>query len=161
MKQITHGLILFFEVMMMLGLIAFLMTSCRTKYVPVTSVRTDTIYKSSKDSIKWHTIINRRDSIIYRDSLILIKNTDGTVVGKERYANRDHFLISERSNDFWHNRYDSILQSKQDSVSYPVYVNKELSKWQKVKQDVGGYTIFALIAVILYIGGRFVYKKFK
>lgn len=46
-------------------------------------------------------------------------------------------------------------------VEVPVEVEKKLTRWQTMKVELGGWAFGASLALILYIIGRFVYKRIK
>ena len=52
----------------------------------------------------------------------------------------------------WRERYvvqcDTIYRSKTDSIAVPYPVERNLSRWEKTKQDIGGIAIGAFIAVV-------------
>ena len=112
-----------------------LLTGCRSvKYVPVETVRIDTVYQSKieKDSIRIH------------DSIYVKEWQNGDTIYKDR--------------DRWHTEYidklvyDTIYQSRTDSIQVPYPVEKELTWWEEVKikfSEVIFLVIFVLFGVIL------------
>lgn len=52
-----------------------------------------------------------------------------------------------------------VVVSKKEKVPYPV--EKELTRWQQFRLDVGGWAIAFVIVTILVVVGRLVYKLFK
>ena len=146
--------------------IIMLLCGCSHKvYVPIESVRTDTMYLSHrdnihiKDSLVMHHVINIRDSVAIHDSVVIVKNEQGEVKERliVRYRDRWHAtqdnLTLQRQIDRYKASNDSLRAVKRDSVSVPVPVEKKLSRWQKIKMDVGGWAIGALSAVVLAIIG--------
>lgn len=107
--------------------------SCRTKYVPVESVRTDSIYINK----------SQRDSIYLRDSIFVREKGDTVLVEKYKYLYIDKLLR------------DTAYIERRDSIPYPVEVEKELSRWQRQKMNLGGAAILVsfilLIALIIVI----------
>lgn len=106
------------------------LSSCRTQYVPVETVRTE--YKT-RDSIRY-------DSIYQRDSVYMLVNGDTVYLYKYKYLYR-YLTI---------NKTDTVI--KVDSVQVPYPVEKQLSRWQSLKMELGGWafgviTVFALIVV--------------
>lgn len=123
---------------------ALLLTSCKTRerVVMVETTRTDTTYITK----------HQRDSIWLHDSIFVSEKQKGDTV----------YVLQER----WHTRYvdrathDTIYHFLTDSVPvpYPVteYVEKQLSKWQRLRMR-GGDALFA----ILGIGIVFAFLKLK
>lgn len=103
------------------------LSSCRTQYVPIETVRTE--YKT-RDSI-------RHDSIYERDSIYTIVKGDTVYQYKYKYLYR-YLSI---------NKVDTVIRA--DSVQVPYHVEKQLTKWQFLKMELGGWAfVIVLIAVV-------------
>lgn len=109
------------------------------KYIPVETVKIE--YKT-RDSI-------RHDSIYQRDSIYMLVKGDTVYKYKDRYLYKYLYL----------NRTDTIL--KTDSIQVPYPVEKELTRWQAMKIELGGWAFGVIIAFILIIIAWLVYKKIK
>lgn len=108
--------------------------SCTRKiYVPVenTVMRTDTVYSAKL----------RVDSVIFRDSVAVIQK--GDTVFLTRY--RDRYRVREHTDTV----YQSVIDSVKVSVPYPV--ERELTRWEKVKMDAGGFAIGAGTALLVAV----------
>lgn len=103
--------------------------SCRTKYVPVESVRTEIEYRD-----RWW-----RDSIHVLDSII-VKDKGDTV-----FVDRWHTEYKDRKQT------DTLFIERTDSVQVPYPVERDLSWWESVKQDVGGVAIGVIVALCFII----------
>lgn len=110
-----------------------ILTGCKSvQFVPVETVKTDSFY------------IDRfqRDSIYQRDSVFVNRWTAGDTVYQDKvvwkYVYRDKV------------KYDTVAILRSDTVRVPFPVDRELSKWEQVKLDVGGWTICAFIIIILW-----------
>jgi len=53
---------------------------------------------------------------------------------------------------------ETVVERK---VNVPYPVEKELTKWQSFKLDVGGYAIISVVSVLLIMFGKMVYKLKK
>lgn len=120
-------------------LLFIFISGCRSiQYVPVETVKIE-----YKDRLKI-------DSVIKYDSIFYDRYTKGDTVflTKEKYKYLDKIKIVR----------DSIFRT--DSISVPYPVEKKLSKWEKVKMDVGGWAIGVasclLIILAIYIIRRFI-----
>ncbi|WP_307996869.1 hypothetical protein [uncultured Bacteroides sp.] len=110
--------------------------SCRTQYVPVETVRTE--YKT-RDSI-------RVDSIHQQDSVYVLVKGDTIYQYRYKYLYKYQYL----------NRTDTVIRV--DSVQAPYPVEKQLSRWQSIKMELGGWAFGLVIAFVLIIIGRIVYR---
>ena len=144
------------------AMLSLFLCGCSHKvYVPVESVRTDTLYLSHRDSIHVRDslverqVVNIRDSVAVHDSVVIVKNERGEVKERliVRYRDRWHAstdnLTLRRQLDRYRAQNDSLRAARRDSVAVPVPVEKKLTKWQKFKMDVGGWAIGALSAVLI------------
>ena len=117
-------------------LLTLAICSCKSvKYVPVESVKYDSIYITN----------TQKDSIYQRDSIYL------EVSGDTIYKYRDRYIYKYKTVR------DTTNILRTDSIQVPYPVEKELSRWQSFKMEIGGYAIIVLLVVILY----FIYKKTK
>lgn len=111
--------------------------SCRSvKYVPVETVRTITEYRD-----RW-----LRDSIHVHDSVYMFTKEDT--------------IFHER----WHTEYkdrlmwDTTYINKTDTIRIPYPVDRELSRWESIKMELGGWAFGILMMVIVIIIGRMFFK---
>ncbi|MUL27136.1 hypothetical protein F0475_02095 [Prevotella sp. A2879] len=141
---------------------AVLCVSCSHRvYVPVQSVRTDTVYMARKDSVHIkdsliiRQVINIRDSIAIHDSVVIVKDEQGNVKERliVRYRDRWHAtqdnLTLQRQLDRYKASNDSLRATRKERIEVPVPVEKKLSRWEKLKMDVGGWAIGAMSTFIL------------
>ena len=115
-----------------------LVCSCKTKYVPVETVKYDSVYFNRVQT----------DSVFIKDSVLVVKG-DTTIEYRYKYIYRYKTLT------------DTLYINRTDSVQVPYPVEKELTKWQKLCVNVGGWAIGIVIITILVVVGRLVYKLKK
>lgn len=117
-------------VCMALMLFVLLFTGCKSiEYIPVETVRTDTIIESRLVY----------DSIHVHDS-VLVKEKGDTVL-----IEHWHTKIADR----W--RTDTIYRSRTDSIQVPYPVEKKLTKWQSFCIDYGKFTLGATVLLLAFI----------
>ena len=118
-------------------LIVLCLASCRTQYVPVNSVTHDSIY------------INKvqYDSIYKHDSVYIVDRGDTVYLYKYMYLHKYKMLR------------DTVRVSRIDSIQVPYPVERKLSRWSRIKQEVGGIAIgsicIAVLIMIAYLVVRF------
>ena len=118
-----------------------LLSGCKSvQYVPVETVRTDSVY------------IDRfqRDSIYQRDSIFVNRWTAGDTVYQDKvvwkYVYRDKV------------KYDTVAILSSDTVRVPYPVERRLSTWEEVRLNVGGWAIALVVITILVVVGWAIYK---
>ena len=169
-----------YSILILIGLLALTslcFTSCSHRvYVPVQSIRTDTIYMSRKDSVHikdslvTRQVINIRDSVAIHDSVVIIKDEQGNIKEKliVRYRDRWHAtqdnLTLQRQIDRYKASNDSLRATKTEYKEVPIPVERKLSRWENLKMDVGGWAIGAMSTVLLGVIGYIVVwllKKYR
>lgn len=125
---------------MIMAAVVVLLTGCKTVYVPVETVRTDTvkIAHSVTDSV----YLESHDSIVI--------NQQSDTVRIERWHWRDR----------WRDRvtHDTIYKSRTDSVTVTREVEKPLTKSQRARLHLANIVLLLLGAATMYGVGRFVYR---
>lgn len=128
---------------LILYLIVFLMsgtcfTSCRSvQYVPVETVKTEIQYKDRL----------QRDSIHVLDSVFL--QVKGDTVFRDRYR----IVYKDKQIR------DTAYIHKVDSVQVPYPVEKDLTRWQSIKIELGGWAFGMILALLFIIIGNIVYHR--
>ena len=128
---------------LILYLIVFLMsgtcfTSCRSvQYVPVETVKTEIQYKDRL----------QRDSINVLDSVFL--KVKGDTVFRDRYR----IVYKDKQIR------DTAYIHKVDSVRVPYPVEKDLTRWQSIKIELGGWAFGMILALLFIIIGNIVYHR--
>ncbi|WP_347026379.1 hypothetical protein [Bacteroides ovatus] len=111
-------------------MLAICLTSCRSiKYVPVETVKTE--YKT-RDSIRF-------DSIYEHDSIFLF--VKGDTVYKEKFRYKYRYLTI--------NKTDTVMLT--DSVQIPYPVEKQLTRWQQMKIELGGWAVGVIVILSIVL----------
>lgn len=116
------------------ALIDLLLCSCRSvRYVPVETVRTDTVYKARRDSAAWawRTIV--KDSVRLRDSTVLVVDTAGNVVRTGEWHWRDRIVTAKDSSAYWRGVADSLVASRGEVRGVPYPVASGLTWWERFR----------------------------
>lgn len=130
---------------LLLVIISFILLSslagCKSvQYVPVETVRTDSVY------------VDRylRDSIYQRDSVFINRWTAGDTVYQDKIVYK--YIYRDKV------KYDTVAVLRSDTVRVPYPVERGLTKWEQVRLDIGGWAIAVVVVTILVVVGWMVYK---
>lgn len=136
--------------------------SCRsTRYVPVES---QILIKDSvniRDSIITKEVINKKDSIVMRDSFVTVVDNEGNVLRTELYKQKEVYKDMQREYNALLAKYNSLLYQERDSIRVPYPVEAQLSRWQEIKLNVGGYAITSFVIILLIVVVWTIYKLIK
>lgn len=133
------------------GFLVLFCTSCASKYITVpeyhyeSHVLRDTIERTDTVTRDRETIIREADSMMLVGLGIRLKEGERAILVLRKELER---VMSQQKEV----RHDTVI--KTDSVRVPYPVEKQLSKWQTIKMDIGGYCIFILLIVICYFISR-------
>ena len=132
----SHGCLCFVVAVLMMTALIF--CSCRSiEYVPVETVRTDTLYQK----------VVQRDSIHIHDSVTIREKGDTVMIEHWRTQWRDRL------------QRDTVYRSRTDSIQVPYPVEKKLTRWEQVCIDYGkltmGATVLLAVIIIAWIVRRF------
>ena len=123
-----------------------LLCGCKSvKYVPVETVRTDSVHV--RDSSAVNTIIHYKDSLRIKDSIVIVVDTAGNVLSKEKYHDEKHTKDTERSNNETNVKEKDARSA--GSVEVPVPVEKPLGWWQQTRLKL--FWPLVAVAVVLTV----------
>ena len=108
-------------------LFLLLLCGCRTEYVPIESVRYDSVMIEKL----------MRDSVFVRDSVYLREKGDTVYVEKDRYVYVYRSVV------------DTFFAEKIREVEVPVPVERKLTWWERVKLNYTEWVIAVLVAIAL------------
>lgn len=118
--------------------LATILYSCKSiQYVPVETTKRDTTYLSQ----------TKIDSIYHRDSIYVERKGDTVYLSKYKYL----YKYIEKRDTLWREKVDTI------QVAYPV--EARLTKWQKIKINIGEYLITAIALVIIWLCVKYFIKR--
>ena len=118
--------------------LATILYSCKSiQYVPVETTKRDTTYLSQ----------TKIDSIYHRDSIYVEHKGDTVYLSKYKYL----YKYIEKHDTLWREKVDTI------QVARPV--EARLTKWQKIKINIGEYLITAIALVIIWLCAKYFIKR--
>lgn len=116
------------KILFILTLAFLCLGSCRSiRSVSVESVRHDSIYITAR----------QHDSIYMRDSIYVRDKGDTVFIYKDKYI----YAYLGKTDTMYRNRTDTITQF--------LKVERELTGWQKLRMNVGGWCMGILLILIL------------
>ena len=110
-------------------LLIWSMCSCSTQYVPVESVRYDSVFFEKI----------RKDSIFVQDSVFIRQK--GDTVFKDKFKVVYKYVLLR----------DTMLTVRRDSIPIPVPVEKKRTWWEQTKIDIATTTIQLAALAIFYL----------
>lgn len=114
------------------------LTGCKqVQYVPVETVRLDSIYLTQ----------TLRDSIVRYDSVYVRDKGDTLYVERWKYLYRDKVRV------------DTMVSVRVDTLAVPYPVEKKLTRWERVKMEAGGVAIGGFFLLLAAIVAYIVYRS--
>lgn len=126
--------------------LCLMLVGCKTTYVPIEKevVKYDSIYIQSI----------KVDSIKEVDSVFVNTYIKGDTIFQDKYKYVYRYKDKLRIDTMLVERVDSVY------IENPIMIEKQLSWWQKIKQDIGGIAIGVAIALLLYLAYK-IYHRIK
>lgn len=130
MRELTRIIVLI--------LLAIMLYGCKSiQYVPVETIKRDTTHISQI----------KIDSIYHRDSIYVEHKGDTVYLSKYKYL----YKYIEKHDTLWREKVDTI------QVAYPV--EARLTKWQKIKINMGEYLIAAIVLIVIWLCAKYFIKR--
>ena len=133
-----------------------MLVGCKTiEYVPIEKVVEKEIVK--RDSIYITKV--KVDSIFERDSIFVDRYTKGDTIFVDKYKYVYRYKDKVRVDTLWVFGIDSVVVDSTKTITITKEVEKPLTWWKKLKQDIGGIAIGVLLSVIIAFFIWLYYKK--
>lgn len=121
-----------------IAIAALCLSACKSiRYVPVETIKVDTTYISQI----------KIDSVYHRDSIYVEHKGDTVYLSKYKYL----YKYIEKHDTLWREKTDTI------QIAYPV--EAQLSKWQKIKMQLGNTFIVICIVALIVCCVLFIIKR--
>lgn len=133
-----------------------MLVGCKAiEYVPIEKVVEKEIVK--RDSIYITKV--KVDSIKEVDSVYINTYIKGDTIYQDKYKYVYRYKDKIRVDTLWVFGIDSVVVDSTKTITITKEVEKPLTWWQKLKQDIGGIAIGVLLSVIIAFFIWLYYKK--
>lgn len=161
-QRTTKGWAYILLSMMLIGF-ALTLIGCKAQSNMTETVRTDYLIKEVHDTMWMERLVYIIDSTRQatstheRDCTIIRQDAQGNVLGTDRWHSKEtnkelsHTKEKFDSVAYYRSIIDSLRRVKNDSISNTIYVEKELSLWDKAKINFGGWAFAIVAATIIYL----------
>ena len=148
--------------MMLIGF-ALTLIGCKGKQIVTETVRTEYIDRYVHDTIHVDNLTQILDSVresvieSRRDCVVIEIDTAGNVINTAQWHYRDtnkelsHERTKVDSTAYYRSIVDSLRRIKKDSTNNTIYIEKELSLWDRMKVKFGGLAFVIVVATIIYL----------
>lgn len=137
MKRLELIIRIWCIVVLWVMIIAMLCQGCATQYVPVETIRYDSIFLAKI----------QKDSIFVRDSVHIKEKGDTVFVDKWK----DTYKLVVRT--------DTVFIARTDSIPIPYPVERKLNRWEQLKMNFGGYFFGGSFLLAAYYIIRWLVRK--
>lgn len=136
--------------------LCLMLVGCKAiEYVPIEKVVEKEIVK--RDSIYITKV--KVDSIKEVDSVYINTYIKGDTIYQDKYKYVYRYKDKIRVDTLWVFGIDSVVVDSTKTITITKEVEKPLTWWQKLKQDIGGIAIGVLLSVIIAFFIWLYYKK--
>ena len=155
-KNILFDLIWYIMVTGFSLLLAYFITSCAPRYITVPEYHyeshhtADTIIQKDSVTKENNTIIREADSTLLAELGIRLRDGERAILVLRREVER----LMNQQREVVH---DTVV--KTDSINVPYPVEKQLTRWESLKMEAGGYFLALLIVVIIVFVVILIWKR--
>lgn len=148
------------NLLFILLLFCLILTGCRSRYIPppqdsYINIRDSVVLR---DSVVIRNDINKIDSVIIKDSTVLVMDTSGNIIRTELYRYKEVNRQLTEKYEALQAEYSRLEALKQQVEYVPYPVEKELTWWQKIKLSIGEILIILVLVLLGNLVIRFVKK---
>lgn len=118
--------------------LTFFVNSCTTRYIPVESVKVDSVFIAQY----------QRDTVYRLDSVLIRAQKDTVYKDVWRYVYRDRVVR------------DTVYKVSRDTVPRVVKVKKDLSRMERIKMSLGEVALYAIL-VAAAVAAMWFLKRLK
>ena len=148
--------------MMLIGF-ALTLLGCKGKEIVTTEYKTEYVDRYVHDTIRIDNLTQILDSVhqsvieSVKDCVVIVKDTTGNVINTSQWHFRDtnkelsHERTKVDSTAYYRSIVDSLRRIKKDSTNNTIYIEKELSLWDRMKVKFGGLAFAIVAATIIYL----------
>ena len=152
-------------ILLSMMLIGFDLTliGCKAQSNVSEKVRTEYLVKEVHDTLWMERLVyiidstRQSTSVHERDCTVVRQDAQGNVIGTDRWHSKETNKELSRSKEkfdsvaYYRSIIDSLRRIKNDSTNNTIYVEKELSLWDKAKIKFGGLAFALVAATIIYL----------
>lgn len=136
-----------------------LLAGCRqVRYVATSSQSTRIDESKGKDTFYVTKLVRERVVERVKDSTNVVVDENGNEKSRSRVMDRYLFIENRDSINYYRALYDSLRSIKTDTVQVPVPVERKLSRWQRVKMDMGGMAMGGFLLLLMVMVWRLARK---
>lgn len=156
------SLVMWFLLVFFAGIVLIGLGSCKSvKYIPVETIKKDSIVFNYVDSIRYTQILDIRDSIRIKDSIVVTKDDKGNITSKESYHEKDHVKQTNDSTSYYRNLLEKYIMEHAEQKPVIVEVEKPLTKWQQKYITLGKVSLGLYIGLVLALIAWVAYRLRK
>lgn len=132
----------------LMGFVILCCSSCRSTKI-VTEYQCDTIVSQRTDTLIWERSVSKVDTVLETHTYYITLNPDSTVKSTKEVHETYKSKVREDSTAHYKALYDALKVKKQDVK----VVEKELTTWQKIKQETYEYLLMLIFLswLVLFI----------
>lgn len=138
-------LVLILAVLLLIG-------GCKqVKYVPVKEVRTVELQQNGLFGSNGFHGVDESTKVTIHDSVVVVVNQQGEEVSRKEWHEKETDREYREKYEELMAMYESLLSEKTDTVTVPYPVERKMTKWERTKDDWGGWAMLAVVVLSLAV----------
>lgn len=133
---------------LVLILAVVVLAGCKqVEYVPVKEVRTVEIEKNGMFGSYGSYGSNETTNVLIHDSVVVVVNQQGEEVSRKEWHEKETDREYREKYEELLMMYESLMSEKTDTVTVPYPVERKMTKWERTKDDWGGWAMLAVVVL--------------
>lgn len=134
--------------LIVIGWVVLWLCGCKQiEYVPVKEVQT---VELQQNGINWSDRSygsNETTMITIKDSVVVVVNQQGKEVSRKEWHEKETDREYREKYEELMAMYESLRSEKTDTVTEPYPVERKMTKWERTKDDWGGWAMLAVVVL--------------
>ena len=133
---------------LVLILAVVVLAGCKqVEYVPVKEVRTVELQQNGMFGSNGFHGVDESTKVTIHDSVVVVVNQQGEEVSRKEWHEKETDREYREKYEELMAMYESLMSEKTDTVTVPYPVERKMTKWERTKDDWGGWAMLAVVVL--------------
>ena len=133
---------------LVLILAVVVLAGCKqVEYVPVKEVRTVELQQNGMFGSNGFHGVDESTKVTIHDSVVVVVNQQGEEVSRKEWHEKETDREYREKYEELLMMYESLMSEKTDTVMVPYPVERKMTKWERTKDDWGGWAMLAVVVL--------------
>lgn len=134
--------------LIVIGWMVLWLCGCKgVEYVPMKEVKTVELQQNGMFGLNGFHRVDESTRVTIHDSVVVVVNQQGEEVRREEWHEKETDREYREKYEELLAMYESLRSEKTDTVTVPYPVERKMTKWERTKNDWGGWAMLAVVVL--------------